>query len=150
MLQVRRLPGLFCFLVRLRGFEPMRWNSVKKTAQWAVFRNSPEGFSLRVRGARSAARNPLQATTISKARSDERAFLLPLRDALATHFCHRFCLLTPLSACFPQKLFHILIALVPFASTAFSRDFIDVFLAFSRLGSCFESQQKNGLRSFIS
>ena len=42
----------------------MRWNSVKKTAQWAVFRNSPEGFSLRVRGAHSAARNPLQATTI--------------------------------------------------------------------------------------
>ena len=40
------------------GFEPMRWNSVKKTAQWAVFRNSPEGFSLRGRGARSAARNP--------------------------------------------------------------------------------------------
>ena len=36
----------------------MRWNSVKKTAQWAVFRNSPEGFSLRGRGARSAARNP--------------------------------------------------------------------------------------------
>ena len=40
------------------GFEPTRWNSVKKTAQWAVFRNSPEGFSLRGRGARSAARNP--------------------------------------------------------------------------------------------
>ena len=59
-------------------------------------------------------------------------------------------LLTPLSACFPQKLFHILIALVPFASTVISRDFIDVFLAFSRLGSCFESQRKNGLRSFIS
>ena len=36
----------------------MRWNSVKKTAQWAVFRNSPEGFSLRGRGARSATRNP--------------------------------------------------------------------------------------------
>ena len=52
----------FGFFVRLWGFEPMRWNSVKKTAQWAVFRNSPEGFSLRVRGARSAARNPLQAT----------------------------------------------------------------------------------------
>ena len=69
MLQVRRWPGLFCFLVRLRGFEPMRWNSVKKTAQWAVFRNSPEGFSLRVRGARSAARNPLQATTISAYRT---------------------------------------------------------------------------------
>ena len=89
MLQVRRLPGLFCFLVRLRGFEPMRWNSVKKTAQWAVFRNSPEGFSLRVRGARSAARNPLQATMVSKARSDERAFLLPLRDALTAHFAFK-------------------------------------------------------------
>ncbi len=79
----------FVFLVRLRGFEPMRWNSVKKTAQWAVFRNSPEGFSLRVRGARSAARNPLQATTISKARSDERAFLLPLHDALTAHFAFK-------------------------------------------------------------
>lgn len=30
-----------------QGSNPMRWNSVKKTAQWAVFRNSPEGFSLR-------------------------------------------------------------------------------------------------------
>ena len=40
----------------------MRWNSVKKTARWAVFRNSPEGFSLRGLVARSAARNPLQAT----------------------------------------------------------------------------------------
>ena len=44
------------------GLEPMRWNSVKKTAQWAVFRNSPEGFSLRGLLARSAARNSLQAT----------------------------------------------------------------------------------------
>ena len=59
----------------------MRWNSVKKTAQWAVFRNSPEGFSLRVRDARSAARNPLQATMISEARSDERTFLFSLHDA---------------------------------------------------------------------
>ena len=33
---------------------------------------------------------------------------------------------------------------------SYKPDFIDVFLAFSRLGSCFESQQKNGLRSFIS
>ena len=40
----------------------MRWNSVKKTARWAVFRNSPEGFSLRGLVARSADRNPLQAT----------------------------------------------------------------------------------------
>ncbi len=59
-------------------------------------------------------------------------------------------LLTPPSACFPQKFFHILIALVPFASTVISCDFIDVFLAFSRLGSCFESRQKNGLHPFIS
>ena len=54
-------PAVFVF-EHGSGLEPMRWNSVKKTAQWAVFRNSPEGFSLRVRGARSAARNPLQAT----------------------------------------------------------------------------------------
>ena len=40
----------------------MRWNSVKKTARWAVFGNSPEGFSLRGLVARSADRNPLQAT----------------------------------------------------------------------------------------
>ena len=26
----------------LRGLEPMRWNSVKKTCQWHVFRNSPD------------------------------------------------------------------------------------------------------------
>ena len=25
----------------------MRWNLVKKTVQWAVFGNAPEGFSLR-------------------------------------------------------------------------------------------------------
>ena len=111
---------------------------------------SSSGLGRRPLKAEIGGSNPLQATTISKARSDERAFLFSLHDALATHFCHRFCLLTPLSACFPQKLFHILIALVPFASTVISCDFIDVFLAFSRLGSCFESQQKNGLRSFIS
>ena len=50
-------PAVFVFEYE-SGLEPMRWNSVKKTAQWAVFRNSPEGFSLRGRGARSAARNP--------------------------------------------------------------------------------------------
>ena len=38
-----------------KGLEPMRWNSVKKTAQWAVFRNSPEGFSLRGRARESEA-----------------------------------------------------------------------------------------------
>ena len=38
-----------------KGLEPMRWNSVKKTAQWAVFRNSPEGFSLRGRARASEA-----------------------------------------------------------------------------------------------
>ena len=55
---------LGCFFVfeHGAGLEPMRWNSVKKTAQWAVFRNSPEGFSLRGLVARSADRNPLQAT----------------------------------------------------------------------------------------
>ena len=25
-----------------QGLEPMRWNSVKKTLQWSVFRNSPD------------------------------------------------------------------------------------------------------------
>ena len=38
-----------------KGLEPMRWNSVKKTAQWAVFRNSPKGFSLRGRARASEA-----------------------------------------------------------------------------------------------
>ena len=46
------------------GLEPMRWNSVKKTAQWAVFRNSPEGFSLRGRGARSAAMSPVARSSL--------------------------------------------------------------------------------------
>ena len=50
--------GFFIF-GNVAGLEPMRWNSVKKTAQWAVFRNSPEGFSLRDRGARSAAMSPV-------------------------------------------------------------------------------------------
>ena len=54
-------PAVFVF-EHESGLEPMRWNSVKKTAQWAVFRNSPEGFSLRGLVARSADRNPLQAT----------------------------------------------------------------------------------------
>ncbi len=51
-------PAVFVF-EHESGLEPMRWNSVKKTAQWAVFRNSPEGFSLRGRGARSASMSPL-------------------------------------------------------------------------------------------
>ena len=46
------------------GLEPMRWNSVKKTAQWAVFRNSPEGFSLRGRGARSASMSPVVRSSL--------------------------------------------------------------------------------------
>ena len=46
------------------GPEPMRWNSVKKTAQWAVFRNSPEGFSLRGRGVRSAAMSPVVRSSL--------------------------------------------------------------------------------------
>ena len=56
------------------GLEPMRWNSVKKTAQWAVFRNSPEGFSLRGRGARSASMSPLCPLQFILRRSDERRF----------------------------------------------------------------------------
>ena len=35
-------PGLFCCPRNRSGFEPMRWNSVKKTCQWHVFRNSPD------------------------------------------------------------------------------------------------------------
>lgn len=74
----------------------MRWNLVKKTVQWAVFGNVPEGLSLgawsregsclRIRGARSAVRNsfwpPSNAAgrmtarpVLAKARSDERAFV---------------------------------------------------------------------------
>ena len=58
------------------GLEPMRWNSVKKTAQWAVFRNSPEGFSLRGRGARSASMSPLCPLQSLLRRSDERRFFV--------------------------------------------------------------------------
>ena len=38
------------------GLEPMRWISVEKTARWAVFRKSPEGFSPRGSGPPQAAR----------------------------------------------------------------------------------------------
>ena len=59
----------------------MRWNSVKKTAQWAVFRNSPEGFSLRGLVARSADRNPLQAT-IEYCRSGDCLACFVLHDKM--------------------------------------------------------------------
>ena len=52
----------------------MRWNSVEKTAQWAVFENSPEGFSQRGRGARSASMSPLYPLQFMLRRSDERRF----------------------------------------------------------------------------
>ena len=47
------------------GFEPMRWNSVKKTCQWHVFRNSPDracegGVGLR----RRRSRNPVHSTIV--------------------------------------------------------------------------------------
>ena len=41
---------------------------VKKTAQWAVFRNSPEGFSLRGSGSRERGRSPTAPT------KEERGF----------------------------------------------------------------------------
>ena len=47
---------------------------------------SSSGLGRRPLKAEIGGSNPLQATMISKARSDERAFLLPLRDALTTHF----------------------------------------------------------------
>ena len=56
-------PAVFVF-EHGTGLEPMRWNSVKKTAQWAVFRNSSEGFSLRDRGARSAAMSPVVRSSL--------------------------------------------------------------------------------------
>ena len=34
------MQALIC--IRSKGFEPMRWNSVKKTVLWTVFRNSPD------------------------------------------------------------------------------------------------------------
>ena len=68
-------PAVFVF-EHESGLEPMRWNSVKKTAQWAVFRNSPEGFSLRGRGARSASMSPLCPLQSLLRRSDERRFWL--------------------------------------------------------------------------
>ena len=42
-----REKSLPVFIFEENGLEPMRWNFVKKTVQWAVFRNSPEGVSLR-------------------------------------------------------------------------------------------------------
>ena len=36
----------------------------QETAQWAVFRNSPEGFSLRDRGARSASMSPVVRSSL--------------------------------------------------------------------------------------
>ena len=61
------------------GLEPMRWNSVKKTAQWAVFRNSPEGFSLRGRGARSASMSPVVRSSLNCAVLTNGAFRLRRR-----------------------------------------------------------------------
>ena len=53
------LPGGFRPMAasRRKGLEPMRWNSVKKTCQWHVFRNSPDracegGVRVREAGAR--------------------------------------------------------------------------------------------------
>ena len=128
----------------------------------AILAWSSSGLGRRPLKAEIGGSNPLQATTIvagqaiawpvlfsgqvAGIRTDEVEF----RQEHHPPPFYQSRLLTPLSACFPQKLFHILIALVPFASTVISCDFIDVFLAFSRLGSCFESQQKNGLHSFIS
>ena len=80
------------------GFEPMRWNSVKKTAQWAVFRNSPEGFSLRGRGARSAARNP-GGPAIFQQRKAYRFVTAVIEHALCHHAFH---LAFRPSACVPK------------------------------------------------
>ena len=68
-----------CVFEHGAGLEPMRWNSVKKTAQWAVFRNSSEGFGPRDRGARSASMSPLCPLQSLLRRSDERRFLLGRR-----------------------------------------------------------------------
>ena len=56
-------PAVFVF-EHGSGLEPMRWNSVKKTAQWAVFRNSPEGFSLRGRARASEPRVPYARSSL--------------------------------------------------------------------------------------
>ena len=44
------------------GLEPMRWISVEKTARWAVFRKSPEGFSPRGPGRRRRRGSPTAPT----------------------------------------------------------------------------------------
>ena len=72
----RAIELLFPLFEHGAGLEPMRWNSVKKTAQWAVFRNSPEGFSLRGRGARSASMSPLCPLQSLLRRSHERRFFV--------------------------------------------------------------------------
>ena len=76
----------------------MRWNSVKKTAQWAVFRNSPEGFSLRGRGARSAARNP-GGPAIFQQRKAYRFVTAVIEHVLCHHAFH---LAFRPSACVPK------------------------------------------------
>ena len=58
-----------------RGFEPMRWNSVKKTCRWHVFRNSPDracegGVGLR----RRRSRNPSSSARDAAAPRQGRFF----------------------------------------------------------------------------
>ena len=52
----------------LEGVEPLRWNSVKKTCQWHVFRNSPAGAcakGLSVCKANAESRRPLHRSRSS-------------------------------------------------------------------------------------
>ena len=62
-----------CFFYTCRsvkGFEPMRWNSVKKTCQWHVFRNSPDrACEGRVGFAKGKPGTPLSAPETSQPRN---------------------------------------------------------------------------------
>ena len=78
----------------------MRWNSDEKTAQWAVFRNSPEGFSLRGRGARSASMSPLCPLQSLLRRSHERRFFV--EAARMTPLIH-----SPLSSAFLRVVLRV-------------------------------------------
>ena len=93
-------PAVFFVFEYGAGLEPMRWNSVKKTAQWAVFRNSPEGFSLRGRGARSASMSPLCPLQSLLRRSHERRFFV--EAARMTPLIH-----SPLSSAFLRVVLRV-------------------------------------------
>ena len=66
------------------GFEPIRWNSVKKTVRWTVFRNSLEGFSPRGRASAQRTRESHHLHQNFQRRSYERRFFRLRRNGAAS------------------------------------------------------------------